>query len=310
MTGSITDVPGIRVGQVQRVGDGWRTGVTVILPPPGTEAMADVSGAVPATREVTGLKPGGWVTQPHAVVFSGGSSFGLIAAHGVMRYLAERGIGHRVGTSASDVVPIVPGAAIYDLGRGGQFSATPTEAMGYEAAAAAAATPLGGRVARGRVGAGTGATVDNERGPGGVGSASLRVTLDGSVPVWLGALVVANPYGVPLVGPGAEAASGRAGATGTAGTPPPFNTVLVALATDARLEAGDLSRTARAAQDGIARAVDPVHTLADGDTVIALATGAVPPADGQPRWRRDSLIALQAGAAHVATAAIADALAG
>jgi L-aminopeptidase/D-esterase-like protein len=297
--GSITDVPGFRVGQVQRIGDGWLTGVSVILPPPGTVAMADVGGGAPATREVTSLTAGGAIREPHAIVLTGGSSYGLIAAHGVMRYLAAQGRGHRVGPGPNDVVPIVPGAAIYDLGRGGDFDARPTEQMGFDAAAAADAAPEIGPVARGNVGAGTGATVDNETYKGGVGTASVQVETPDGRPVRVGAFAVANPYGVPTWGPRPLTAH-CAGA-------PPLNTVLAVIATDADLDPGDLARTARVGQDGIARAIDPAHTLADGDTVFALSTGAVSPAGGA-RWQRDSLIAIQSAGAHMVAAAIRDAI--
>ncbi|MDR3359463.1 MAG: P1 family peptidase, partial [Bifidobacteriaceae bacterium] len=301
---SITAVGGFRVGQVEAVGEGWLTGVSVILPPPGTRAAAEIGGAAPATREIAALRPGGATATPHAVVFTGGSSYGLVAAHGVMRFLAGKGVGHRVGPEAGQVVPIVPGAAIYDLGRGGDFSRVPTEQMGHDAAQAAWLQPPGAPVARGSVGAGVGAALDNEASKGGVGSAAAQFAADGSN-LTVGAFTVVNAFGVPI----------EAGRTPLApalrAVPhpgfPPLNTVLIALATDAELDSGDLARTAAAGLIGLARSIDPTQTLADGDTSIALATGAIRPPAGV--WPRDTLIALQATAARVVEAAIADAVA-
>src|SRR6476659_4057494 len=144
--GAITDVTGIRVGHVQRSGivqlpdggvqsDGWLTGVTVVLPPPGTVGSVDVRGGGPATFETDALDPGTLSQRVDAVVLTGGSAFGLAAAHGAQRWCEENGRGFPV---PGGLVPIVPAAAIFDLGRGGDFSARPDEAMGYAATAAAA----------------------------------------------------------------------------------------------------------------------------------------------------------------------------
>ncbi|MDR1188769.1 MAG: P1 family peptidase [Bifidobacteriaceae bacterium] len=300
--GSVLDVEGMSVGQTQRVGDGWLTGVTVVIPPRGSVTMADVAGAVPATREVSGLRPGGGAVSADAIALTGGSSYGLIACHGVMRHLAEQGRGYRVGPGPREVVPIVAGAAIYDLGRGGDFGAFPTEQMGYSAAASAA---LATEVASGNVGAGTGATLDNETRKGGTGNASVRVEVEGQA-VRVAALAVVNAFGVPIGRSRDPLAFAALGGPRRRAGYPPLNTVLAVVAVDAAVEAGDLARAARAGQDGIARAIDPAHTLADGDTVFAVSTGAVAPPG--PAWERDSVIDLQATAARVVEAAIRDAI--
>ncbi|MFD1213767.1 P1 family peptidase, partial [Arthrobacter sp. GCM10027362] len=134
---SITDVPGIRVGQVDRAGDGWLTGVTVVLPPPGTVGAVDVRGGGPATHETDALDPTTLVRTVDAVVLTGGSAFGLASATGVQLWCEEQGRGHR---TLNALVPIVPAAAIYDLGRGGDVRARPDAQMGYDAAAAAGAS--------------------------------------------------------------------------------------------------------------------------------------------------------------------------
>ena len=155
-TGAITDVAGIRIGHVQKSGDGWLSGVTVVLPPPGTVGSVDVRGGGPATHETDSLDPTTLSQTVDAVVLTGGSAFGLAAAHGAQRWCEENGRGFPV---PGGLVPIVPAAAIFDLGRGGDFSARPGEAMGYAATAAAAGQPEGHDVERGNVGAGTGAAI-------------------------------------------------------------------------------------------------------------------------------------------------------
>ncbi|HSU45566.1 MAG TPA: P1 family peptidase, partial [Arthrobacter sp.] len=189
--GSITDVPGIRVGHVQKDTDGWLTGVTVVLPPPGTVGSVDVQGGGPATHETDALDPTTLVSAVDAVVLTGGSAYGLASAAGAQRWCEENGRGFAV---PGGVVPIVPAAAIFDLGRGGDFSARPTPDMGYSATAAAAAEKEGHDVGRGNAGAGTGAVIGRGQFKGGVGTAS--VTLDSGVVV--GALVVVNALGLPF----------------------------------------------------------------------------------------------------------------
>jgi L-aminopeptidase/D-esterase-like protein len=318
-TGAITDVAGIRVGHVQKSGDGWLSGVTVILPPPGTVGSVDVRGGGPATHETDSLDPTTLSQTVDAVVLTGGSAFGLAAAGGAMRWCEENGRGFTV---PGGLVPIVPAAAIFDLGRGGDFSARPGEAMGYAATAAAAAQPEGHDVERGNVGAGTGAAIGRGQYKGGVGTASL--TLDNGVVV--AALAVVNALGLPFgtsaqqTEPGSVRLSEERASTprvsvvgpetGNGGTepeaPPPLNTTLVVVATDAALDKADCKRTASAAHAGLARALAPSHTLADGDTVFALATGAVALDRSTTTARQMSLITLQSAAADVVRLAILD----
>ena len=190
-TGAITDVAGIRVGHVQKSGDGWLSGVTVILPPPGTVGSVDVRGGGPATHETDSLDPTTLSSTVDAVVLTGGSAYGLAAAHGAQRWCEENGRGFAV---PGGLVPIVPAAAIFDLGRGGDFSARPGEEMGYAATADAAARQEGHDVERGNVGAGTGAAIGRGTYKGGVGTASI--TLDNGVVV--AALAVVNALGLPF----------------------------------------------------------------------------------------------------------------
>ena len=300
-TGAITDVAGIRVGHVQKSGDGWLSGVTVVLPPPGTVGSVDVRGGGPATHETDALDPTTLSQTVDAVVLTGGSAFGLAAAHGAQRWCEENGRGFPV---PGGLVPIVPAAAIFDLGRGGDFSARPGEAMGYAATAAAAAQPEGHDVERGNVGAGTGAAIGRGQYKGGVGTASLTLEQRGRA---VGRHAVVNALGLPF-GTSPQRAEPAAGfdAAQSQPEPPPLNTTLVVVATDAVLDKADCKRTASAAHAGLARALNPSHTLADGDTVFALATGAVALDRSTPAARQISLITLQSAAADVVRLAILD----
>ncbi len=257
--GSITDVPGIRVGQAQRRSGGWLTGVSVVLPPPGTIGSVDVRGGGPGTHETDALDPTTMVATVDAVVLTGGSAYGLAAAGGVQKWCEENGRGFVV---PGGVVPVVPAAAIFDLGRGGDFSARPTAAMGYEAVLAAARASEGADVERGNAGAGTGAALGAGTFKGGVGSASVRLTGENSHIV-VGALAVVNAAGIPWQ-PGAAATKLGEG----------LNTTLAVVASNAMLTVAEAKRTATAAHAGMARALNPVHTLADGDTIFVLSTGA------------------------------------
>ncbi|WP_104136899.1 P1 family peptidase [Arthrobacter sp. ZGTC131] len=328
-TGSITDVPGLRVGQRQKNDDGWLSGVTVVLPPPGTVGSVDVRGGGPGTHETDALDPTTLVSTVDAVVLTGGSAYGLVSAHGAQRWCEEQGRGFEV---KGGVVPIVPAAAIFDLGRGGDFSARPDAGMGYAAAAAAGAEKDGHDVERGNVGAGTGAVIGREKFKGGVGTAS--VTLENGLVV--GALAVVNALGLPF-GPLAEPPEARGEAVGDSGTsaqrvepgsvrlsearastprvsaagtePGPgtqLNTTLVVVATNADLDPAECKRTASAAHAGLARALNPSHTLADGDTVFCLATGAATLDRSTEAARQVSLITLQSAAADVVRLAILD----
>jgi L-aminopeptidase/D-esterase-like protein len=286
--GQITDVPGIRVGHQQKSDGGWLSGVTVVLPPAGTVGSVDVRGGGPGTHETDALDPTTLVSTVDAVVLTGGSAYGLVTAHGVQRWCEEQGRGFTV---AGGVVPIVPAAAIFDLGRGGDFSARPDEAMGYAAAVAAGAQAEGHDLDRGNVGAGTGAVIGRGKYKGGVGTAS--VTLANGVVV--GALAVVNALGMP---PGVSAAGTEPGAA--------LNTTLVVAATNAALDVAECKRTASAAHAGLARALNPSHTLADGDTVFCLATGGQKLDRSTEAARQVSLITLQSAAADVVRLAILD----
>ncbi|MDI2034532.1 P1 family peptidase [Paenarthrobacter nitroguajacolicus] len=292
---AITDVPGIRVGHVQKSDDGWLSGVTVVLPPVGTVGSVDVRGGGPGTHETDALDPTTLVSTVDAVVLTGGSAFGLVSAHGAQRWCEEQGRGFAVpGT----VVPIVPAAAIFDLGRGGDVHARPDADMGYQAAAAAFASGDHAAVERGNVGAGTGAVIARGQYKGGVGTSSI--TLDGGMVV--GAIAVVNALGTPVVGP-----LGRA--PGPEGPPQGLNTTLAVIATNAVLDVAECKRTASSGHAGLARALDPSHTLADGDTVFALATGAVALDRSTEQARQVSLITLQSAAAEVVRLAILDGVA-
>ncbi|MDQ0633039.1 L-aminopeptidase/D-esterase-like protein [Arthrobacter pascens] len=294
--GAITDVPGIRVGHQQKTDGGWLTGVTVVLPPPGTVGSVDVRGGGPATHETDALDPTTLVSTVDAVVLTGGSAYGLVSAHGAQRWCEENGRGFGI---SGGVVPIVPAAAIFDLGRGGDFAARPDAAMGYAATASAAAEMEGHDVGRGNVGAGTGALIGRRQFKGGVGTAS--VTLDNGVVI--GALAVVNALGLPflLTDANAEPGTERTGAE-----PQQLNTTLVVVATNAVLDKTECNRTASAAQAGIARALNPSHTLADGDTVFCLATGGITLDRSTEAARQISLITLQSAAADVVRSAILD----
>lgn len=292
----LTDVPGLRVGHATRAGDGWLTGVTVVLPPDGgAVAGVDVRGGGPGTRETDVLDPRNLVERVHAVVLSGGSAYGLAAASGVMDRLAERQVGFPVGPEAGQVVPIVPAAVIFDLGRG-DFAARPDAALGAEAHDAALTGT--GPVRQGVVGAGTGAVAGGLK--GGVGTAST-VLPDGTV---VGALAVVNAAGstvdlrtgelhavrlglpgefahVRRPDPGDLAAAREAAerADRPLGRAPVLATTLGVVATDAALTKAQCTKLAGIAHDGMARAIDPVHTMVDGDTVFALSTGGRPAPD-------------------------------
>ena len=184
--GSITDVPGIRVGQAERIDDGWLSGVTVVLPPPdGAVAGVDVRGGGPGTRETDLLDPRNLVDRVHALVFTGGSALGLATVDGVVQRLLDAAVGFEVGEPGSDeVVPVVPAAVIFDLGRGGEFRQLPGPELG-----AAAYDAASGDVAEGNHGAGTGARAGGLK--GGVGTVSATLP-DGTV---VGALAVVNAAG-------------------------------------------------------------------------------------------------------------------
>ena len=277
-SGAITDVPGIAVGHW--TSDRRPTGCTVVLVPEGAVAGVDVRGAAPGTRETDLLAPGNLVEHVHAVLLAGGSAYGLDAAGGVMRWLEEHGHGLPVGVGR---VPIVPAAVLFDL-LVGDMRVRPDGAAGHAACAAASVR----RPAEGNVGAGAGAAVGKLFGigramKGGVGTAS--VTVGGTT---VGALVVVNALGdvvdpatgLPIAG--ARSPDGRrlhdTRRALLAGEPPrpPIagtNTTIGVVATDAPLTKAQAQRLAQAAHDGLARTINPVHTVSDGDTLFALSTG-------------------------------------
>ena len=277
--GSLTDVRGLRVGHFT---DSRRpTGCTVVLATDGAVAGVDVRGAAPGTRETELMSPLNAVDRVHALLLAGGSAFGLDAAGGVMRWLDERGIGIPVGPAR---VPIVPAAILFDLWVG-DASIRPDAASGYAACDAASAAP----VAEGNVGAGAGASVGKLFGieramRGGLGSASVTV----------GGITVAALVAVNAIGDVIDPASGApiAGARSADGLrlqgtmasmlrgelPAPMQpgsaTTLGIVATDAVLTKAQAGKVAQMAHDGFARSINPVHTMTDGDTIFALATGA------------------------------------
>jgi L-aminopeptidase/D-esterase-like protein len=276
--GAITDVAGIEVGQHS---DSRRpTGCSVVIARDGATAGVDVRGAAPGTRETDLLEPGNLVQQVHAVMLAGGSAWGLDAASGAVRWLEEQGVGLDVGVGR---LPLVPAAVLFDL-HVGDMRIRPDAAAGYAACAAASRQPP----AEGSVGAGSGAVVGKMFGmqhamKGGLGTASVTVA-----GVTVGALVACNAVGdvidpetgEPLAG--ARSADGRqlrdARRALLRGEPPhPLlagsNTTIGVIATDAQLTKIQARRLAIAGHDGLARAINPVHTMSDGDTLFALATG-------------------------------------
>lgn len=289
----LTEVPGVKVGHFTLVER--PTGCTVILAEAGAVGGVDVRGGAPGTRETDLLDPRNTVDRVHAVVLSGGSAFGLEAASGAVRWLEERGIGYDTRVAK---VPIVPAAVLFDLQIGGKPKVRPGADCGYKAAAAASEGP----VPEGNVGAGAGATVGKLGGSSrsmkaGTGSAAIRMP-DGLV---VGAIVAVNAVG-DVVDPatgrvvaGVRTEDGRGFADARvllhsgallAGRPPAIrsgsdtspegealvNTTIGLVATNARLTKAQAQKVAQMAHDGFARAIVPVHTPFDGDTVFALGT--------------------------------------
>lgn len=256
-----------------------RTGCTVILCPAGATAGVDVRGAAPGTRETPALAPGRLVQKAHAVLLTGGSAFGLDAAGGVVEYLEGQNVGFPAGSVR---VPIVPAAVIFDLGVG-DAKIRPDRQMGYQACLNATTEP----VAMGTVGAGTGATVGKAPGvtpsQGGIGSAGRQLE-SGLI---VAAIMVVNALGNVVNSiTGEIIAGGKTNGdfvditeqllaqkprleSATTGT----NTTIGVVATNAELSSAEVNRVAEMAHDGIARAIRPAHTMFDGDTLFALATG-------------------------------------
>lgn len=263
---TLRDVPGLRVGHTTDAEA--VTGCTVVLAPDGALAGVDVRGAAPGTRETDLLRPGSLVERVHAVCLAGGSAFGLAAADGVMRYLAERGIGF---ATEGGPVPIVPAAILFDLGVG-DATVRPTADDGYAACAAADA---GAESLEGSVGAGTGATVAKLAGPaairkGGVGMAGRR--LDGGHV--LAAMAICNALG-SVVGRDGWIIAGSRFLPRPPGTLSHLeHTTLAVIGTDLDLDRSQCTRLSQLGHDALARSISPVHTMFDGDTVFALSTGS------------------------------------
>lgn len=311
---AITDVPGIRVGHATRDEPGWLTGCTAVVAPPGTVGGVDVRGGGPGTRETDLLDPRHTVDAVDAVLLGGGSAFGLAAAEGVMAGLADDGRGWPAGPGETDRVPIVPAAILFDLGRGGAWRHHPGPTEGLAAYRAA----TGGHVDEGGVGAGTGARAGGLR--GGIGTAS-GVLPDGTI---VAALVAVNAVGSPVAPDGSLLAAELLDPDEAAGLPSPdpakvgaywsrlaaeaeelragTATTIGVVATDAALDKAACGMLARVAHDGLARAVSPVHTAFDGDTIFALATGARPAPDPL------ALVALQTEGARCVARAIVRAM--
>ena len=288
----LTDVPGLRVGHAHNEEAG--TGCTVVLCESGAVGGVDQRGGAPGTRETDALHPMHLVNQVHAIVLAGGSAFGLDAASGVVRYLEERGIGFDARVAR---IPIVPAAILFDLGYG-RADVRPDGQMGYQACQNASQGPL----EEGNVGAGAGATVGKILGmeramKAGIGTSSEKIG-DSLI---VGALAAVNALG-DVIDPknGKIIAGARATQRGDpdADTPGYFadtlqvmksmampsqakfssrqNTVIGVVATNAQLNKEQANKVAQMAQDGVARTIRPAHTMMDGDTIFALATGEVP----------------------------------
>jgi L-aminopeptidase/D-esterase-like protein len=283
----LTDVPGIKVGHVTLTAR--PTGCTVILAEEGAVAGVDVRGSAPGTIETDLLNPTNLVDRVHAVFLSGGSAFGLDVATGVRQYLFERKIGFETRVAK---VPIVPGAIIFDLGVGDRPDVWPTADCGYRAARAAA-DASDRASAEGNVGAGAGATVGKFGGgvpmKGGLGTASISVPAAAGGALVVVAIVAVNAFGDVIDPASGAIVAGSRSADGKmftdarkalrAGQPPApkigQNTTIGVVATNARLTKTEATKVAQMAHDGIARAVYPAHTMADGDTIFALATGRI-----------------------------------
>jgi L-aminopeptidase/D-esterase-like protein len=289
--GSLTDVEGLKVGH-------WTakqrpTGCTVVLCEKGAVAGVDVRGGAPGTRETDLLNPINTVQQIYGLVLSGGSAYGLDTASGVMRYLEEKGIGFGMGHSMGEpktanriVVPIVPAAILFDLSVGEDWKIRPTAESGYQASQAAST----GKVAEGNVGAGAGATIGKMFGgkfamKGGLGTASLRVRSTGIV---IAAMAAVNAVGdiydqrTGQIVAGARTEDGKGFRNAIAQMRAGYlvvmpeggtNTTIGVVATNAKLNKDEATKVAQMAHDGYARAINPTHTPADGDTIFSIATG-------------------------------------
>ena len=278
--GSITDVPGLKVGHYTLTER--PTGCTVLICEVGATAGVDVRGSAPGTRETDLLSPINSVQQVQAILLSGGSAFGLDAASGVVRYLEEHNLGYKIGNLG--VVPIVPAAVLMDLGVG-NFKIRPNADAGYKACLEAGTGP----VPEGNVGAGAGATIGKMFGPkfamkSGLGTASIKI---GDTGIVVGALVAVNAVG-DVVHPetgkvvaGARREDGKGFRDSMAAMMNGYrvvaqngaNTTIGVVATNAPFNKTQMTKIAQMAHDGYARSINPVHTMADGDTIFSMSTG-------------------------------------
>jgi L-aminopeptidase/D-esterase-like protein len=280
-------IEGFEIGHHTADGEGWLTGTTVVVARDGAVGGVDVRGGGPGTRETDLLRPTTTIERVHAVVLTGGSAYGLAAANGVMEGLETAGIGFPVGLEPHQVVPIVPAAVLFDLGRGGVFSNRPTPDFGALALAAATSN----QPATGTVGAGTGAVCGGIK--GGFGYAEKQLASGVSI----AAAVVVNAAGSavdPTTGRlWADQARLRATptdverealATAYAEAQASFATTIGVVLTDAILSKAQASKLAAVAHDGMARAIRPIHSMLDGDTVFCLASSRRPVAEDPIRW--------------------------
>jgi L-aminopeptidase/D-esterase-like protein len=286
---NLCDVPGVLVGHAtDREG---LTGCTAVLfEDPYAVVGVDVRGSSPGTRETDRLGPTGTLRRTHALLLTGGSAFGLAATEGVVRFLEESGAGLDVGVSR---IPLVSAAVLFDL-MVGSHSARPNHDMGYEAAASAKSSDF----AQGSVGAGTGATVGNVLGmeramKGGLGSASVE--LHGGLVV--GALAAVNAFGGVRDPDSGKIIAGPRMDGSTLGDTVDLlpeaasrmrwgeDTTLGIVATNAGLSKTQAAKVAQMAHDGLARAIEPVHTTVDGDVVFAASVGGIDaPTDVVGAW--------------------------
>ncbi len=312
----ISDIAGLTVGSA--TDDTVKSGVTVLRCAKSFVAAVDVRGGGPATRETDVLDPANLVGHVDAIVFSGGSVFGLAAADGVTQFLSAANVGLRLAPD-TPAVPIAPAAALYDLANGGDKSWK--DGAPYASLGAKACENAGEDFALGSVGAGRGAMAGAAK--GGLGSASLTLS-DGTL---VAALVAANPVGSPYLPDGEtfyawpwelDQEFGGRSAPQSGDVPDPFppgariaspgprkSTTLAVVATSADLNGAEAKRVAVMAHDGIARAVRPAHTLFDGDVVFSVATAATPIAAESPPVRALSVSAIGAAAADCLARAIA-----
>jgi L-aminopeptidase/D-esterase-like protein len=303
-------IEGFEIGHHTADGDGWLTGTTVVLAPQGAVGGVDVRGGGPGTRETDLLHPTTIIERVDAVVLTGGSAYGLAAADGVMLGLEAAGMGFPVGPEPHQVVPIVPAAVLFDVGRGGVFSNRPTSDFGALALAAATSD----QPVTGCVGAGTGAVCGGIK--AGFGYAETQLASGVSV----AAAVVVN-----AVGSAVDPATGRlwadrrqslatpaqaereALAASYAQTPAPHATTIGAVLTDAILAKAQATKLASVAHDGMARAIRPIHSMIDGDTVFCLASSHRPVAE-DPMHSLIAFNALLAATADVFADACLDAM--